>query len=230
MSRRKKQPVTQDLLFVGAAIPNALNTRIVGAGPPTGAAAGDHGLLQLEATSELQVAQYDFNDLLGWDIDDLQYVDFWVELAGDLDANEQLTIGVGSAHNDDARSIAERAVFTIDGGAVAIKVNTDDGTNDTTVTSNMTLTNSVVTMFRINLKTGQQQLVGQTSKAGKGSVRFECSNNQGQLATVDHPGTHFDMSDYSGGLQPIVQLRKSTGTTTNSLKVHRITAQLLVNG
>jgi len=228
MSRRAKQSHVVDIDFLGAVIPPQLNYSDLNTA--SGAAAGDHYLLSLEATNEAQVAELNFNDLLGLDIDDLQYVDFWVELSANLAANAQLSVGVGSARNADARSVAQRAIFTVSGGSTALQVETDDGTTENEVLSSVNLTAGVVTRLRLDFKEGIQQIVGATSKAGKGSVRFYADNAQGQLTRIPTPGRHMDMSAYAGGLQPIVQLRKASGTSAETLKVHRIRFDFLKVG
>lgn len=230
MSRRKKQPVTLDYVFLGASLPTGLYGESHGtAGTIT--AMDDHARL-FANSAEVEQAAITFNDLLGLNIDDLQYVDFWIERpTGDTPEmdNFQIDIGVGSAAAADPRTVAERALFTIDADSYAININTDDGTHDNTVSTGIDIAPDVVTQFRLDFRTGIQQVMGADSKAGKGAVQFSVSNSEGQLTPVKTPGRYMDMSAYSGGLQPIVQL-SSDESGDVSIRVHRIRIQLLTWG
>ena len=56
---------------------------------------------------------------------------------------------------------------------------------------------------------------------GKSDVRFYVENSGGQMRRVASTTT-FDMSNYSGSLQPMFKVEKASGTTVDSIEIDLI--------
>ena len=171
----------------------------VGAAPPTHMRNGGEAILSLEATSQIQVLGLHHGDALTFDIDDIQRVEMRVKLNGAFTTGSILTFGVGSARNDTADSVAANAWFRMEGASstTAVYVETDDAVRDNDdVATGQTLA-TAYKRFLIDF-TG-----------GKANVRFYIEGIRVAAATT------FDMSGYSAGLQPIIQLQKAANTNAN---------------
>jgi hypothetical protein len=174
------------------------------AGSPTygvvdGSQTGEYAIT-LSSTNEVQNVCLNFNDVLCWGIDSLQWVAFRVKANASYNAASSLAFGVQGDRNDAIDSIAQHASFRLI-GSNSILVESDDGTTD------------------IDDKTTGQSLAA-TYKwflvdftGGKQNVKFYCDGVP--LA----PSTVFDMSAYSGSLQPYVQIQKTAATATDSVTV-----------
>jgi hypothetical protein len=114
-----------------------------------------------------------------------------------------LCFGVGSARNDTADSVAANAWFRMEGAnsTSLVYVETDDGTRDNDDVSSGTTLGTTYKEFVIDF-TG-----------GKKDVKFYIDGRQVAI------GTTFDMSGYSSGLQPIIQLQKAANTNVDSVVV-----------
>ena len=172
-------------------------------GSPTYVRAGSVATLTLAATSEVENLCLHHGDSLAFDIDDIQRVEMRVKLGAAFTSGSELVFGVGSARNDTTDSVAANAWFKMVGAnsTTAIYVETDDGTRDND-----------------DVATGQT--LGTTYKefvidftGGKSNVRFII--NGINVAT----STTFDMSGYSSGLQPIVQLQKASNTNVDAVSI-----------
>ena len=172
-------------------------------GSPTYVRAGSVAVLTLAATSEVENLCLHHGDSLAFDIDDIQRVEMRVKLGAAFTSGSELVFGVGSARNDTTDSVAANAWFKMVGAnsTTAVYVETDDGTRDND-----------------DVATGQT--LGTTYKefvidfaGGKSNVRFFI--NGAQVAT----STTFDMSGYSSGLQPIIQLQKAANTNVDAVSI-----------
>jgi len=221
---RTKQAVEYRELMVGAAIPTSLATATTETGgSPTVTKAADHVALTLDNTNEAQAAVLYMGDKLCFDIDDLQAVEFIVELDATPGTAVSVGIGVCSAQNDTLDSITEGAFFRLDAGSLAIKVETDDGTNNKDdVATGFTLTAATKTKLRLNFRDGIKANIGSNSTGGKSAIQCAIDNGQGQLRPVNLNGTQLDMSNYSAGLQVFAQIAKASGTATGTLKVYSV--------
>ena len=149
-----------------------------------------------------------FDDQLAYDIDSIVSIDFL--LRTNVAPVSGTTVGFGLAseviaHEEDVDAITEHAMFRALGSA-ALLLESDDGTNDTDdIAAGQNLSTSMQ-WFSIDLSQAPQSVAppGQ-SVGGKGNVHFYCGNSQGALRRVGD-GTLFDVSNYTGGLQPYVFL------------------------
>ena len=181
-------------------------TETSSAGTPTFAAVDDGGApgvkLTFDNTNEEQNICLSSGDILWCDIDKIVQATFRVKFGGTAkDAATTAAWGLASERNDAIDSIAEAALFRLAGTSTTteIVVETDDGTtNNDDVATGKTLSTTALD-FTISFATG------------KSDVRFFIDGQP--VAT----GTTFDMSGYSGSLQPYLQLQKTADTSTDSI-------------
>lgn len=176
------------------------------AGTPTYTKGGINGeaTLAFDSQAEAQNVCLHHGDDLNFDIDLLQRVEFRVKMGqAALDATSSLAFGMASARNDAIDSIANQASFRVIGGddTTAVVVETDDGTNDNNdVATGKTLVNAY-----------KEFVIDFTG--GKSDVKFYIDGERVAASTT------FDMSNYSAGLQPYVQLQKTSDANTNSVVI-----------
>ena len=151
------------------------------------------------ADTEIQNVCVSFGDDLNFDIDSLIHAEFRVKTVAALDSATTLTFGMGSARNDAPASVAALAFFQC-AGANTVTVETDDGTNDVAATATGTSLVATYKKFVIDF----QNIV---------DVKFYIDGVRVGASTT------FDMSNYSSGLQPIVQLQKTSDANTDSVTV-----------
>ncbi len=143
-----------------------------------------------------------FNDALDFDIDDIQRVEMRVRIgAATFTSGSILVFGVGSTRNDVADDVAAHAWVRMEGANSTTKVcaGTDDGVRDV---------NDIAT--GVTLGTTFKDFVIDFTE-GKSRVKFFIDG-----ARVAASQT-FDMSGYSAGLQPIIQLSKTANTNADSV-------------
>lgn len=160
----------------------------------------------LDSTSEAEYVYLFQADKLVFDINELKSpVSFIAEVSG-VDAVTEIVLGLASAHNATNDTVAANAWFRMQGSAStsAVVVETDDGTNDNDDVATGATLDGVAKEFTIDFSNG------------KSDVRFFIDNQR--VAA----GTTFDMSNYSGGLQPYFRVGKASGTGTPSITVHFI--------
>lgn len=203
--------------FAGASVtfPTAANigtpwlTAVTGAAPPTHLRNAGEAVLSLTSADQAQILSLHHGNALSFDIDDLQIVEMRVQLNAALTSGLILTFGVGSARADDADAVAAHATFRMVAATstTAVFVETDDSVRDIDdITTGQTL-GTIYKRFKIDF-TG-----------GKSNVKFYIDG--AQVATTQV----FDMSGYSGGLQPIIQLQKASGTGANICRVDYVRIQ-----
>jgi len=163
---------------------------------------------------------FTFGGKLVFDIDSLKSIEYQAML-NDWNANAVAYLGLGSAYNADPSLVAARAWFEIGGVAVAseypIKVHTDDGTNDVTVTTGFRTAEDVWKRYRLDFATGIQTISPPgSSKGGKASIRYSVTDSKLQYQRSENPSSHLDMSNYSSGLQLYFGVRQASGTQTNA--------------
>lgn len=175
-------------------------------GTPTYTVGGINGeaTLAFDNESEIQNVCLFMSDVLNFDIDTVQRIELRVKQGqATIDSASSLAFGLASARNDAIDSIAAHASFRLI-GSNAVVVETDDGTNDNDdVATGQSLTNAYK-RFVIDF-TG-----------GKSDVKFYIDGNRVASATT------FDMSNYSAGFQPYVQLQKTADTNTDSVVIDYI--------
>lgn len=214
--------------FVGAAL--AVDLSEVSTNNSTLTMGGGKVTAALTADSEAQCAGFAMGDKLAFDIDELQRIEMVVELPAALAAGVTAAFGVCSARADAIDSVAEGAWFRINGASTpskAVVVESDDGTNDVSVSSGRNVEAATATLFVLDFRNGLQHKLGANSKGGKAAVRAYFDDARGNLREVDLGGTFLDLSNYAGGLQVFAQIRKASGTATGSLVVHSVKAEYL---
>jgi hypothetical protein len=145
-----------------------------------------------------------FGDALDYDIDDLEYVEFRVKIgASTFTSGSILAFGLGSARNDTLDSVAANAWFRMEGAnsTTLVYCESDDGTNDNDDKSTGKTLGTTFKRFLIDF-TG-----------GKSNVRFYIDGERVCSSTT------FDMSNYSVGLQPMVQIQKAANTNVDSVVI-----------
>lgn len=169
-------------------------------GTPTYTVGGINGELTVafDSANEVQNVCIFKSDVLNFDIDLIQKVRYRVKVGGSLNAASSLAFGLCSARNDTIDSLAAHASFRLI-GSNAILCESDDGVIDRDdVATGLSLSTTYRT-FEIDFTGGKQD------------VKFYCDGQR--LAS----GTVFDMSNYSSGLQPYIQLQKTASTNTDSV-------------
>lgn len=169
-------------------------------GSPTYTTGTSAATLTLASTNEIENVCLHFGDSLDFDIDDIQSAEFRVKTVASLDSTTTIVVGVGSARADDPDSIAAAALFKL-AGSNSIVVESDDGTNN----------NDDVATGKSLVATYQQLYIDFTG--GKSDVKFYVNGERVAASTT------FDMSNYSAGLQPIIQIQKTADTNTDSVTV-----------
>jgi hypothetical protein len=198
--------------FFGASVtfPTSANigtpwvTDVTGAAPPTHVRNAGAAILSLTADSQAQILGLHHNDALSFDIDDIQRIEMRVKLsAATFTSGSILVFGVSSARNDTADSVAEHAWFRMEGAnsTTAVYVETDDAASDN---------NDVAT--GVTLGTTYKRFVIDFT-GGKSDVKFYIDGQRVAASTT------FDMSNYSAGLQPIIQLQKAANTNADVVTV-----------
>lgn len=175
-------------------------------GAPTYTKGTSVATLTLASTSEIENVCLHFNDALDFDIDLIQTVEMRVRLTATLTSGTTVLWGVGSARADDSDTVAANAWFKMVGAnsTTLVYLESDDGTRDVDDISSGTTLGTTFKRFVIDF-TG-----------GKSNVKFYIDG-----ARVGASQT-FDMSGYSAGLQPIVQLQKAANTNVDAVVVDYI--------
>ena len=159
--------------------------------------------LTLASTNEVENVCLHFNDALDFDIDLIQSIEMRVRLTAAFTTGSELVFGVGSARNDTTDSVAANAWFKMVGAnsTTAVYLETDDGVRDIDdINSGATLGTSFK-RFVIDF-TG-----------GKSDVKFYIDGQRVGASQV------FNMSGYTAGLQPIIQLQKAANTNVDSVVI-----------
>ena len=193
-------------------------------GSATVIGAADGMVLTLTNADEVQNTCLYFGDILNFDLDLLVAVDFYIKVSASLVAAVTASFGMATARNDVPQSIAEHASFHIAGSSAAphaVTVSTDDGTNDETPATAGVIT-SAFKRFQIDFASGLTTVSPPSnSTGGKANVLFNMDDVRGNLSPAAR-GTRWNMENYASGLQPYVQLQKTTGTATGTLTVYGI--------
>lgn len=175
------------------------------AGTPTYVVGGINGeaTITLASTVEVENVCLFQSDALNYDIDKLLLAEFWIKQGqATIDATTSLAFGMGSARNDAPDSIAANAMFRLI-GSNAVVVETDDGTND-----------------------NDDKATGQTLSNAYKRFQIDFSDISDVKFTIDGHAVArsvtFDMSNYSDGLQPFVQLQKTSDDNVDAVVIDAI--------
>jgi len=154
--------------------------------------------IAFDSTSEVQNLCINFGDILVFDIDNLIDVTFRVKMnQALLNAASMFAIGLQGDRNDAIDSIAQHASFRLIGASNAVLVESDDGTTDKDdITTAATLA-AAYKDLKISFALGSRD------------VRFFVDGQPVAESTT------FDMSAYTGALQPYAQIQKTAATPTD---------------
>jgi hypothetical protein len=175
------------------------------AGTPTYTVGGIGGeaTLAFDAQNEIQNVCLFQSDVLNWDIDKLLRAEFRVKTVASLDSATSLAFGLASARNDAIDSIAAHASFRLI-GSNSVVVESDDGVTD--LDDKSTGVSLVATYKRFVID----------FSGGTNDVKFYIDGVRVAGSTT------FDMSGYTAGLQPYVQIQKTADTNTDSVVIDYI--------
>jgi hypothetical protein len=173
------------------------------AGTPTYVRAASEATLTLAATSEVENLCLAHGDSLAFDIDLIQSIEMRVKLTAVFTTGSELVFGLGSARSDTTDSVAANAWFKMVGAnsTTLVYCETDDGTRDVDDISSGQTLGTTYKKFLIDF-TG-----------GKSNVKFYIDGIRVAASQT------FDMSGYSSGLQPIIQLQKAANTNVNAVVI-----------
>jgi hypothetical protein len=174
------------------------------AGAPTYTKGTSDATLTLASNTEVENVCLHFNDALDFDIDLIQRLEMRVKIgAATFTTGSILCFGLGSARSDTADDVAANAWFRMEGASstTLVYLETDDGTRDVNDISSGVALGTTYKEFVIDF-TG-----------GKSDVKFYIDGQRVGATTT------FDMSGYSSGLQPLVQLQKSSSANVDSVVV-----------
>jgi hypothetical protein len=177
------------------------------AGTPVYSKGTSVATLTLAANDEVENVCLHFGDALDFDIDLIQSVEMRVRIsASTFTSGSTLVFGVGSARNDTPDSVAANAWFRMEGAnsTTLVYAESDDGTRDNDDVSTGVTLGTTFKRFVIDF-TG-----------GKSDVKFYIDGQRVCASTT------FDMSGYSAGLQPIVQIQKAANTNVNGVVIDYI--------
>jgi hypothetical protein len=174
------------------------------AGAPTYVRNASNAVLTLASTSEIENVCLAHGDALSFDIDLIQRIEMRVKIgASTFTSGSELVFGLGSARNDTTDSVTANAWFKMVGASSTTLVycESDDGTTDKDDISSGQTLGTTFKKFVIDF-TG-----------GKSNVKFYIDGVRVAASTT------FDMSGYSAGLQPIIQLQKASNTNVDSVSI-----------
>lgn len=194
--------------FVGASVtfPTSANigtpwlTDVTGAAPPTHVRNSGAAILTLTADNQAQILGLHHNDAKSFDINDLIRVEMRAKIgASTFTSGSILVFGVSSDRSDTADSMAESAWFRMEGAnsTTLVYCETDDGTTDKNDVSS-----------GVTLGTTYKEFVIDFS-GGKSNVKFYIDGVRVAASTT------FDMSAYTGSVQPMIQLQKAANTNAD---------------
>tara|TARA_R110000868_G_scaffold268152_1_gene527383 strand:+ start:98 stop:796 length:699 start_codon:yes stop_codon:yes gene_type:complete len=160
--------------------------------------------LAFDSQTEAQNVCLSFGDNLAFDVDKVRGIEFRVKLGqAALDTATSIAFGLTGDRNDAIDSIAYAALFRVIGAddTTAVVVETDDGTNDN---NDVATGSTLLTAWKV-LKI--------LFPPGNAAVTFWIDNIQVATATA------FDMSNFHGGVQPFVQIQKTSDNNTDSIQI-----------
>lgn len=175
----------------------------------TSAGIGHFARLGHSSATEVQNICLSFGDVLMFNIDDGLVMDGTIRLGqAALDTATSLAFGWAGDRNDTLDSVAQHMWFRMEGGTstTAVVFESDDGTTDTDdQATSLTLTTGWK-KWRIDAR-------------DKSAVRFYFTDANGVLVPM---GVTTNMSAYSGCLQPLIQIQKTSDNNTDYLDLDKI--------
>lgn len=231
------QPITKRYDFLGA---GQLDVGLAaGCGPFVAAQTGTPGAivhaagalkLPIAVTTEAECNCAYFGDDLCFDIDDIKSLRIVAKITA-IGASEvvEAIFGLASARNDNPDTIAEGIFWKVKASNVVVLESDDGTTNNDDVATNQTLS-TTYREFVLDFSSGvlpRSPLEG-GSVGGKCHVLASMSDSTGKLIPVAR-STVFDLGEYSGGLQLIAQIYKSSADDTGTLYIKSIEIELKDN-
>jgi len=168
----------------------------------------------LQATSEVQNICLHWGDVLSLDITHLQFVEFRLAVItalGTTATTTQFAFGLASERNDTIDTIAEAILFRCL-GSTAVVVETDDGSAEK---------NDVATGVTLAVADGYKTFKIDFTK-GLDNVQFHMDDSRGNNNRIA-ASTTFDMSNYTGNVQPFLQIQKAANTDVGTVSIDRFT-------
>jgi len=186
---------------------NGWTSKITGTTPTWLCVSGVGMVGSLTSTNEAQIATLYQNNVLPFTLNDIASIEWAASVSG-IDAVTTLTMGLASAQNDTADSVATNAWFRMEGSASTslLVVETDDGTADNNDIATLSSLSSTVRRLRVDFANGLDD------------IRFYVD---GQRRSS---GTTFSMEAAADPtyLQPFVQLQKASGTGVPSVTLRSV--------
>lgn len=231
------QPITKRYDFLGA---SQLDVGLAaGSGPFVAAQTGTPGSIvheggalkiPLAATVEAESNCAYFGDDLCFDLDDIKCLRIVAKISAIADDEVvEAIFGLASERDDNPDNIAEGIFWRIKAGGVVVLESDDGTTNNDDIATGQTL-GTTYKEFVLDFSSGvlpRSPLEG-GSVGGKSHVLASMSNASGQLRPVAR-STVFDLGEYSGGLQLIAQIYKSSANDTGTLYIKSIEIELKDN-
>jgi hypothetical protein len=173
-------------------------------GTPTYTVGGVNGeaTLAFDSEAEAQNVCLFQSDVLNYDVDNLIHAEFRVKTVATLDSATSLAFGMCSARNDTIDSLAAHASFRLIGNNTVV-VESDDEVNNNDDKPTGTTLAATYKKFVIDFQ-------------NLSDVKFYIDGVRVGTATT------FDMSGYSAGLQPYVQIQKTSDANTDSVTIDYI--------
>ncbi len=201
---------------------------VAGSTPATIGPSGGDVELALTSFDGAQSCVLHMDDVLSYDIDELIAIDFvWsLTLSG---STPDVAFGVASTGLGETTvaGLEDSALFRVNGDSLALKAMTEVGGTTTSETSNQIVGGGDYFTSRIDFATGVKPFSDPRSlpNSGKGAITFLSGNPSNGRALEKLVSTEFDLSSYSGSVQPVALLAKGSGTDTCVLKIREICVQ-----
>lgn len=161
--------------------------------------------LTFDSQAEAQNLCLYHGDHLNFDLASLLRASFRLKVTATLDSTTSMAWGLTGDRNDAIDSIAQAAIFRIIGNNTVV-VETDDGTvNNDDVATGQTVA-ATHKWFTIDFSQGLTD------------VRFYMGNASNRMQRVA-AATTFDMSNYTGSLQPFFQAQKTSDANEDALTI-----------
>lgn len=190
-----------------------------------GADAGGYAMT-FDSQVEAQNLCLYFGDVLSFDADFIRKASFIIKTnQATLDTTTSIAWGMTSNRNDAIDTIAEGALFRVIGNNTVV-VESDDGTNNNDdIATGLTLSTDWK-RFTIDFVTGVFTQSPPALSLGRTSnVWFYGANANGSARRVAS-GTHFNMVNYSAGLQPFIQIQKTSDSNVDSVNILEVEIEM----
>ncbi|HEY1067381.1 MAG TPA: hypothetical protein VGE52_14765 [Pirellulales bacterium] len=159
----------------------------------------------LDSTNEVQNLCLYHGDVLNFSAPLIQWFETKVKASASLNAAISIAFGLTGARNDTIDTIAYQALFRLI-GSNTLYVESDDGVNDRDDVATGLSLDTTYRRFAIDFQ------------GGLSALKFFAEGSDGALKRVAR-STTFDLSNYTGGLQPFFQIQKTAAAAVGSFTV-----------